>query len=58
MGALGTRDTARKTGIKADREQREKSEVKDARTEGGIGGCFNNLGRFLPTNQMNKQTGI
>lgn len=45
-------------GIKADREQWEKSEVKDGRMEGGIRGCFNNLDRFLPTNQMNKWRGI
>lgn len=40
-------------GIKADREQWEKS-----RMEGGMRGCFNNLGRSLPTNQMNKRRGI
>lgn len=36
--------------MKADREQWEKSEVKD--------GSFNNPGRLLPTNQMNKWRGV
>lgn len=29
-----------------------------SRMEGGIRGCFNNLGWFMPTNQMNKRRGI
>lgn len=41
-------------GMKADRER---SEVNDGRMEGGIRGRFNNLGWFLPTNQMNKRGG-
>lgn len=43
-------------GIKAERERGERG-VK-SRMEGGIRGCFNNLGWFMPTNQMNKRRGI